>query len=59
MLNLVKIDGVSYDVLVTAIEETFEVVEGKIPPEHIADTSRIVLKRIVRSRCFFMSLLPF
>lgn len=28
MLNLVKIDGVSYDVLVTAIEETFEVVEG-------------------------------
>lgn len=28
MINLVKIDGVSYDVLVTAIEETFEVVEG-------------------------------
>ena len=28
MRNLVKIDGASYDVLVTAIEETFEVVEG-------------------------------
>lgn len=28
MINLVKIDGVSYDVLVTAIEETFEIVEG-------------------------------
>lgn len=28
MLNLIKIDGVSYDVLVVAIEETFEVVEG-------------------------------
>lgn len=28
MLNIVKIDGVSYDVLVTAIQETFEVVEG-------------------------------
>lgn len=28
MINLVKIDGVSYDVLVTAIQETFEVVEG-------------------------------
>lgn len=28
MINLVKIDGVTYDVLVTAIEETFEVVEG-------------------------------
>ena len=29
MINLVKIDGVSYDVLVTAIEEAFEVVEGE------------------------------
>jgi hypothetical protein len=29
MINLVKIDGVSYDVLVTAIEEQFEVVEGE------------------------------
>ena len=28
MLTLVKIDGVSYDVLVTAIQETFEVLEG-------------------------------
>lgn len=28
MLNLVKIDGVSYDVLVTAIQERFEVIEG-------------------------------
>lgn len=28
MISLVKIDGVSYDVLVTAIEEIFEVVEG-------------------------------
>ena len=28
MLNLVKIDGVSYDVLVTAIQETYTVVEG-------------------------------
>lgn len=28
MLNLVKIDGVSYDVLVTAIQETSNVVEG-------------------------------
>ena len=28
MLTLVKIDGVSYDVLVTAIEETFNVLEG-------------------------------
>lgn len=28
MIDLVKIDGVSYDVLVTAIEETLEVVEG-------------------------------
>ena len=28
MINLVKIDGVSFDVLVTAIEERFEVVEG-------------------------------
>lgn len=28
MLNLVKIDGVSYDVLVTAIQEKFEVIEG-------------------------------
>lgn len=28
MRNLIKIDGTSYDVLVTAIEETFEVVEG-------------------------------
>lgn len=28
MINLVKIDGVSYDVLVTAIEENFEVIEG-------------------------------
>ena len=28
MISLVKIDGVSYDVLVTAIQETFEVVEG-------------------------------
>lgn len=28
MLNLVKIDGVSYDVLVTAIEERYEVIEG-------------------------------
>lgn len=29
MLNLVKIDGVSYDVLVTAIQEKFAVLEGK------------------------------
>ena len=29
MVNLVKIDGVSYDVLVTAIEERYEVVEGE------------------------------
>lgn len=28
MVNLVKIDGVSYDVLVTAIEEKYEVIEG-------------------------------
>ena len=28
MINLVKIDGVSYDALVTAVEETFEVIEG-------------------------------
>lgn len=28
MLNLLKIDGVSYDVLITAIKEDFEVVEG-------------------------------
>lgn len=28
MLTLVKIDGVSYDVLVTAVQETFNVVEG-------------------------------
>ncbi len=28
MINLVRIDGVSYDVLVTAIEEVYEVVEG-------------------------------
>lgn len=28
MIDLVKIDGVSYDVLVAAIEERFEVVEG-------------------------------
>ena len=28
MIDLVKIDGVSYDVLVTAVEELFEVVEG-------------------------------
>lgn len=28
MLTLVKIDGTSYDVLVTAIQETFEVLEG-------------------------------
>lgn len=28
MLNLLTIDGVSYDVLITAIEEKFEVVEG-------------------------------
>lgn len=28
MIDLVKIDGVSYDVLVTAIEESFEVTEG-------------------------------
>ena len=28
MINLVKIDGVSYDVLVTAIEERYEVIEG-------------------------------
>lgn len=28
MLNLIKIDGISYDVLVTAIQETFNVVEG-------------------------------
>lgn len=28
MIDLVKIDGVSYDLLVTAIEETLEVVEG-------------------------------
>lgn len=29
MLSLVNIDGVNYDVLVTAIEETFNVVEGE------------------------------
>lgn len=29
MLTLVKIDGTSYDVLVTAIQETFNVVEGE------------------------------
>lgn len=29
MINLVKIDGVSYDVLVTAIEENYTVVEGE------------------------------
>lgn len=29
MISLVKIDGVSYDVLVTAIEERYEVVEGE------------------------------
>ena len=28
MINLVKIDGVNYDVFVTAIEETYEVIEG-------------------------------
>lgn len=28
MRNLLKIDGESYDALVTAIEETFEVIEG-------------------------------
>lgn len=28
MVSLVKIDGISYDVLVTAIQEKFEVVEG-------------------------------
>lgn len=28
MVSLVKIDGVSFDVLVTAIEETFNVIEG-------------------------------
>ena len=28
MLTLVKIDGVSYDVLVTAVQETFNVIEG-------------------------------
>lgn len=28
MISLVKIDGVSYDVLVTAIQETFNVLEG-------------------------------
>lgn len=28
MLTLVKIDGVSYDVLVTAIQESFDIVEG-------------------------------
>ena len=28
MLNLVKIDGVSYDVLVTAIQEKYAVIEG-------------------------------
>lgn len=28
MINLVSIDGVNYDVLVTAIEEVYEVVEG-------------------------------
>ena len=28
MVDIVKIDGVSYDVLVTAVQETFEVVEG-------------------------------
>lgn len=28
MISLVKIDGVSYDVLVTAIQEKFEVLEG-------------------------------
>lgn len=37
MLNLIKIDGVSYDVLVTAIQETFNVVEG--------DNSGIALHR--------------
>lgn len=37
MVSLVKIDGVSYDVLVTAIQETFEVVEG--------DNSGIALHR--------------
>jgi hypothetical protein len=29
MVSLVKIDGVSYDVLVTAIQETFNVIEGQ------------------------------
>lgn len=29
MINLCKIDGVSYDVLVTAIEERYEVIEGE------------------------------
>lgn len=29
MLTLVKIDGTSYDVLVTAIQETFNVLEGE------------------------------
>ena len=29
MINLCKIDGKSYDVLVTAIEETTEILEGK------------------------------
>lgn len=28
MVSLVKIDGVSYDVLVTALQEKFEVIEG-------------------------------
>lgn len=28
MLDLVKIDGITYDVLVTAIQEKFEVIEG-------------------------------
>lgn len=28
MINLVNIDGVNYDVLVTAIEENYEVIEG-------------------------------
>lgn len=28
MITLVKIDGISYDVLVTAIQETFDVLEG-------------------------------
>jgi len=28
MVNLVKIDGVSYDALVTAVQEKYEVIEG-------------------------------